>query len=171
MLLTFYTDILTLSRSLLFLYQLICLRFVAYVSPHLLFCIYWLVSNGTKKHNSDTKHITRKIKPIVLIICLHENFKLEYLRIKFYCFFIAFWPPVPKVTYSLVYNTSDTSNTNGTWVQHEWDRSNASITQTTQVRHEWKLLILITTRAKTFLHTHIFTIWQVKDYKGGTISI
>ena len=97
MLLTFYTDILTLSRSLLFLYQLICLRFVAYVSPHLLFCIYWLVSNGTKKHNSDTKHITRKIKPIVLIICLHENFKLEYLRIKFYCFFIAFWPPVPKV--------------------------------------------------------------------------
>ena len=143
MLLTFYTDILTLSRSLLFLYQLICLRFVAYVSPHLLFCIYWLVSNGTKKHNSDTKHITRKIKPIVLIICLHENFKLEYLRIKFYCFFIAFWPPVPKVTYSLVYNTSARHE----WhEQHEW---NMSPTRVRQEQREYYTNNTSATRVKT----------------------
>ena len=82
--------------------------FVVCVSTHLLFCAYSLVSKA-KKHNGDTKHIksqstivtpnilSRKIKPIVLIISSQRNFKLKYLRIKFYCFFIAFWPPVPKV--------------------------------------------------------------------------
>ena len=44
-----------------------------------------------------TPNILRcKVKPI-LIIWSHGNFKLRYLRIIFCCFFIAFWPPVPKV--------------------------------------------------------------------------
>ena len=37
-------------------------------------------------------------------------------------------------------------------------------TQATRVRHEWKILILITTSLKTYFHTLIFIIWQVKDY-------
>ena len=41
--------------------------------------------------------LCRKIKPTALIIWSHENFKLKYLGIEFYCFFIVFWPPLPKV--------------------------------------------------------------------------
>ena len=29
------------------------------------------------------------------------------------------------------------------------------------------ILILITTRVKTYFHIHIFTMWQLKDYKEG----
>ena len=65
--------------------------FVAYVSTHLLFCSYSLI------RTSVTPNILcKKIKSIVLTIWSQENFKLKYLRIKLYCFFIAFWPPVPK---------------------------------------------------------------------------
>ena len=65
--------------------------FVAYVSTHLLLCSYSLI------RTSVTPNILcKKIKSIVLTIWSRENFKLKYLRIKLYCFFIAFWPPVPK---------------------------------------------------------------------------
>ena len=50
--------------------------------------------------NSVTFSLHHKIKPIILIIWRHGNFKVKYLRKKvlfFYCFFIGFWPPVPKV--------------------------------------------------------------------------
>ena len=62
-----------------------------------------------------------------------------------------------------------TNDTSATWVLHEWHKCNTSATRTTRVRHECdtseKLLILITARVKTYFHIHIFTIWQVKDYK------
>ena len=41
-----------------------------------------------------------------------------------------------------------------------------SATWTTRVRHEWNNLILIATRVKTHFYALVFTIWQVKDYKG-----
>ena len=76
-------------------------------------------------------------------------------------------------------DTSDTSVTRATQLQHECDISDASETQgtrvrhkfgtsttrTTQVRHERKFLILITTLVKTYFHTLILTIYQVNDYK------
>ena len=40
-----------------------------------------------------------------------------------------------------------------------------SATRTTGVWHEWKILIFITTRVKTYFHTPILAIWQMKDYK------
>ena len=75
-----------------------------FLSTHLLFCTYSLISNRRKKYSSDTNHITPQdqtyyhlIMNYVLIISSHENFNIKYLRITFYNFFIAFWPPVPKV--------------------------------------------------------------------------
>ena len=80
-------------------------------------------------------------------------------------------------------NASDTNATRETRVQQEWDTSDTSATQVqrecytkdksaTRVLHEQhecdtseKILILITTRVKTYFHIPIFTIWQVKDYK------
>ena len=77
----------------------------------------------------------------------------------------------------------DTSDTNATRVQHEWDTSDTcgiqlrhecytNDTNETRVLHERhecgtseKKLILITARVKTNFHTPIFTIWQVKDYR------
>ena len=59
----------------------------------------------------------------------------------------------------------DTSAMQVTRVRHEWLECDTSATQMTQVRHEWKILILITTRVKTYFHTSIFIIWQVKDNK------
>ena len=53
----------------------------------------------------------------------------------------------------------DTSKTRATRVGHEWG------TSATQVRHKWKILILITTRMRTYFHTPMFIIWQMKDYK------
>ena len=46
--------------------------------------------------------------------------------------------------------------------QHE---CHTSATWKTRVRHEWKVLILITTRVKTYFHTPILAIGQMKDYK------
>ena len=56
-----------------------------------------------------------------------------------------------------------------TWVQHTCDMSPA---RTTRLRHKWKILILITTRVKTYFHTPILTICQMKDYleKNNFIS-
>ena len=54
---------------------------------------------------------------------------------------------------SLIHKTS---------ARHERQERNTSATQ---VRREWKTLVLITTLVKTYFHTLIFTIWQVKDYK------
>ena len=73
-------------------------------------------------------------------------------------------------------DTSDTSATRATRMQHEcntsnasamqvWHEYNTSATQMTQVRHEWKVLILITTLVETYFHTLLFTIWQVKGCK------
>ena len=56
-------------------------------------------------------------------------------------------------------------NTSAARVLHEWHEYNMSATRKTRVRNEYKILILITTWAKTYFHTPIFTIWQVKDYK------
>ena len=72
--------------------------------------------------------------------------------------------------------TSDMSHTNATRVRQECNISetraprvphkcDTSAKGMTQVRNKWKFLILITTRVKTYYHTVIFTIWQVKDYK------
>ena len=72
--------------------------FVAYISIHLLFCKCSLISSRRKKSTIVTPNILcHKIKPIALIIWLHKNLKLKYLRKKFYWFFIAFWPSVPNV--------------------------------------------------------------------------
>ena len=59
----------------------------------------------------------------------------------------------------------DTSKTRATRVGYEWGTSDTSATWTTLVRHKWKILILITTRMRTYFHTPVFIIWQVKDYK------
>ena len=74
---------------------------------------------------------------------------------------------------SLVYNTSarherhecDTWNTSAIQVRRECNANDTSATRMTRVPHEWKILILLTTRVKTYFHTPVFTIWQVKDYK------
>ena len=71
--------------------------FTAYVSAHLLVCIYSLISNRRTKHNSDTKHITTQDQTYCFNYLITQNFKLKYLRTKFYCFFIAFWSLLPKV--------------------------------------------------------------------------
>ena len=62
---------------------------------------------------------------------------------------------------SLIYNTSarherHECNTSATRVWHKCDMS---ATLTTRVRHEWKILILITTRGKTYFPTLMFSIW------------
>ena len=69
-------------------------------------------------------------------------------------------------------DTSDTHATRVTRVRHECDTSASWRTRVrhecymnSRVRHEWKILIIITTRVKTYFHTPIFTMWQVKDYK------
>ena len=56
-------------------------------------------------------------------------------------------------------------NTKATQMRREWKECDTSATRTTRVRHEWKFLILITTWVKTYFHTHILAIWQIKDYK------
>ena len=105
---------------------------------------------------------------LILFFCLRLNNWLNtWLEI-----WALLWKP------SLFDNTSpkherhkcDTSDTNATWMQHEWETSE---TQVLHERHQCdmsakplKKLILITTRVKTYFHTPIFTIWQVKDYKG-----
>ena len=68
--------------------------------------------------------------------------------------------------------TSNTSETRATRVQH---KCNASATLMTRVRHgcytnntsatRMKNFDFVTIRVKTYFHTVIFTIWQVKDYK------
>ena len=74
-------------------------------------------------------------------------------------------------------DTSDTSATRATRVQHKWDMSNMSATRvlherhkynmsatrTTLVWHEWK--ILITRRVKTFSHT--YTSYMVNERLQG----
>ena len=77
--------------------------------------------------------------------------------------------------YVLVYFTtwvrdiSDTSATQTTWVQQEWDMTNTSVAQVlheqhecdksatsmTKVQHKWRILILIMTWAKTFSNPYI----------------
>ena len=69
----------------------------------MLFCIYLLIAPEEKNLIGTPSTLCQKIKPITLIIWSHENFKLRYLRIKFYCFFIAFWPPMPKVILVLLW--------------------------------------------------------------------
>ena len=61
----------------------------------------------------------------------------------------------------------DTSDMSATRMRHEWDTSatrvlherhkcDKSATRTSQMRHGWKILILIPTRVKTFLHLYIY---------------
>ena len=74
---------------------------------------------------------------------------------------------------SLFYNTSatnerhecDTNNTSATRLKHEWHECDTSATRTTRTRHEWKILILVSTRVKTYFPTPILAMWQVKDHK------
>ena len=90
------------------------------------------------------------------------------------------------ILYDLVYfttrvpDTSDTSATHMKRVRQEWCKCYTSATsvlhENTSVKrvpHEqlkcdtWEnVLILVTTQVKTYFHTHIFTMWQVKDYKA-----
>ena len=110
------------------------------------------------------------------------HWTLDSLIILFYFFitllrFINFSQSVfiffTKKRSSLIYNTRarhqrhewDTSDTNATRVLQERHECDTSATWTTRARQEWKSLILITTRVKTYFHTLILTIWQVKDYK------
>ena len=73
---------------------------------------------------------------------------------------------------SLIYNTSarherhecDTSDTCATQVRHESYMNDTSATRV-------KNFFLITTRVKTYFHTLIFTLWQVKDYKEGNGNV
>ena len=73
-------------------------------------------------------------------------------------FLRAFWRS------SLIYNTSARSeryecNTTAklaTRAIRMRQKCNTSATRTTQVRHKWKILILITTRVKTFSHPCIY---------------
>ena len=60
----------------------------------------------------------------------------------------------------------DTSETLATGVWHKCYTNDTSAT-----RVKWKILILITTRLKTYFHTPIFTIWQVKYDKEGNTFI
>ena len=74
-----------------------------------------------------------------------------------------------RLDHSLIYNASAGHE------QHECDTSYTNATLATRVRHEcytndtsatqWKILILITTRVKTYFYTLIFTIWPVNNYK------
>ena len=57
---------------------------------------------------------------------------------------------------SLFYNMS---------AKHKRHECYTNDTNVTRVQHEWKVLILITTQAKTYFHTPILAIWQVIDYK------
>ena len=50
----------------------------------------------------------------------------------------------------------DTSGTSATKVKHECYTYDTSATRTPRVRHEWKILILKTTRVKTFSHHYIY---------------
>ena len=78
-----------------------------------------------------------------------------------------------KTTSSLIYNTSASHerhdcDMSATWVRH---KCGTSITQTTRVQHEWKILILIATRLKTYFHTPILAMYQIKDYKERKIVV
>ena len=59
------------------------------------FAFLHILATEEKNTIATSNIIRRKIKPIILI--MHENFNLKYLRVNFYYFFITFWPPVPKV--------------------------------------------------------------------------
>ena len=86
-LISFYQLYFILHTYVLLRYQLISVNMHAYS----------LISNRRKRSRIVTPNIWCKIKPTVSIIWLQKNFKLNYLRIKFYCFFVSFWPPAPKV--------------------------------------------------------------------------
>ena len=98
-----------------------------------------------------------------------QNYSNLFLKILYYCFrcnvnnvrlFLKTLNTKKQWFQSLSYNTSAIQG--GTSVTRA-TRCDTSATRTTQARHEWK--ILITTRLKTYFHTPIFTIWQMKDYK------
>ena len=59
-------------------------------------CTYSIISN-TKSTIVTPNILICKIKPFVLIISSQGNFQFKYLRIKFYCFFIASWRLLPEV--------------------------------------------------------------------------
>ena len=62
-------------------------------------------------------------------------------------------------------NTSETKRHECNSSAHKCYTNDMSPTRTTRVRHERKILILITTRGKTYFHTPALAIWQMKDYK------
>ena len=74
---------------------------------------------------------------------------------------------------SIFYNTSarhkrhecDTRDMSATRVQYECCKNDTSATRKTRVRHELKILIFITTQVKTYNHTAILAVWQIKDYR------
>ena len=76
-----------MSRSLLLTSQLTCLSICCLHMNSFVFCTYSLISN--KKSIKVTPNICCKIKSIILIISSQENFKLKYLRIKFYSLFTS----------------------------------------------------------------------------------
>ena len=96
-------------------------------------------------------------------VCLRDDLILAFLLKQFETGNRWVWtridypPCITSKPSNLVYFTTrvpDTSDTNATRVRHKRHE-----------RHEWKTLVLITTQMKTYFHTPIFTIWQVKDYK------
>ena len=80
--------------------------------------------------------------------------KLRLISDKPYVFLIQYLVANNLVCFTTrVTDTSDTSEVQTKQVQHEWDASETSDTsakRTTRVQHDWKILILITTRVKTY---------------------
>ena len=67
-----------------------------------------------------------------------------------------------------MWHDCNTSNTIATRVRKEQHGCDTSATRVLHQRHECdtnEILILITTRVKTYFHIPIFSMWQVKDYK------
>ena len=93
-----------------------CLR-----TTHLLFCTFSLISSRRRKSTKVTPNISRhKIRPIILNIWSHENFKLKYFRIKFYCFFSFHFDLMCPRQYSYCYG-NDARLFSKIWIHIPWN--------------------------------------------------
>ena len=92
---------------------------------------------------------------------IHDSYKLSQIRL-FWIYSYSQHKCQARAT-RMRYEC-DTSYKSATRVREERHKCDMSGTLTTRMRHVWKTLILTTTRVKTYVHTFIFTIWQLKDY-------
>ena len=93
-----------------------------------------------------------------------------------YCFTVFHWQNWSLSLFCKISGSSLFYKTSARHEQHECDTNDTSATRVrrerhecdtsaTRVLHEWEILILITTIVKTYFHTTILAIWQMKDYK------